>query len=518
MLFLKRRWKRLPFDKQVDFWYTFSEVMKMVRIHRIQVYIRFIALLLLLLILPAFGEASMFANAEDEVHTVYVSSAEVRGERDGSRERPYETLYDAFLALSNQPSNDEDTVSKSRSGGCIVVLDRVTVADAAKKNITVSLPDYENPITVTGEEGAEIIFMGASYYTSFLLGGKTIFDDILLRAENHVTILANGHDLTFTENFESDIQKGALYISGSNYGITRIYGGTFSTIWATDVAGCVPNEKEGIEPADSVLLFGKNATVTGMLFGAGATHSFSGSVLLILEGGNAGHVYGGGQNIPFYGDTQIWIAGNVSATVNGGGVGKNGKVEGKRYIYEMLSAPNSHYLPENFDVWMGVKETESTKTYSQGLLLKSYNLYRANADEKQEEDVIGLCALPIVNGKNVRLFRVDQDGLHRVFYTRIYGYFSFSATPGEYVLLETGELTGVEDIIPSVELEEDGRTPGEIITDTAMTDKESADSEKNMDDGLGVGWLILIILSVMTVVIGLGLFVFAKVYAGYHHE
>lgn len=471
-------------------------------------------LLLLFVCIVAPCRESLSVRAEEEERIVYLSSVDVEGERDGSLQYPYSTLYDAFLALSDRPDPSNSQVMKTQSGGRIVVLDSVTVSAAQMQSETIALPAHENAVTVTGEEGASLVFEESVFFTTLLLGGKTVFDDILVVSETNTTIAANGHDLTFTENFRSDISEGSLYVSGTNHGITRIYGGTFSTVWASDISGCVPDEQDNIEPADSILLFGKNATVTGMLFGAGANRSFTGHILIVLEGGNAGHVYGGGQNIPFHGDTQIWIAGNVTATVNGGGFGTNGTVDGKRYIYEVVFYPYPQYQLSHYDVWMGVKERESAETFAEGVVLKSYTLYQPSSEgeESADEPVSGLCALPIINGSDVRLFRVDRDGLTRVFYERIYGYFSFRAIPGDYVLLETGDLTGLEGLAPGAEVEEDDRTPGEIINDAGASAGEGNDADEIDDHPLSIGWLVLIVLLSMGAMIALILYLFHRMH------
>ncbi|HAZ19672.1 MAG TPA: hypothetical protein DCY75_05810 [Clostridiales bacterium] len=484
--------------------------------HKTKLSIVSAGLLLVILLSMFSGFLTVYAE-ENKEKIVYVSSADIEGERNGSRENPYADLYSAFLALSNCPDSESSSVSRTKSGGTIVILDSVVAASALSASLTISLPEHANPITIMGEEGAELVFEGKSYFCTLLLGGKTTFDTITLRTETNCTIDANENSLTFTENFKTNLEQGSLYVYGSNYGVTRVYGGTFSSIWATEPEGCIPNEETGVKPADAILLFGRNAVVNGMIFGAGITNSFTGKVLLILEGGVAGHVYGGSQNIPFHGDTQIWITGNVTATISGNGTGKSGTVKGKKRVYEMASYLYPNYVILDYDVLLSAKETTVEQDVSKdGTFLKAFELYipqpKTEAAEggKEMENVMEsvVYALPAVYGDDVKLYRLEKDGLHNVLYDQVCGYYTFRALPGTYVFLETGTSTGLEHVISNVDVVDDQRTPGEIITKSTKTNSPvGTDSKKENTTSVWEVVLITLLLLV-TLVVAMGLCIF----------
>lgn len=331
-------------------------------------------LLAFFLVLAIAFSACPFAVRADE-SVVYVSASTGNDSADGSVSSPFKTLDKALSALKN--------------GGTVVLTDRYEFKDKTETVSDVPVytaPNYSGTVTVTSvyggkdwrQAGAELVF---TQKTALSLGGNTVFDKMTVSsAGDEVYFAANFNELTFGGGFVSVNSSGAdkfLYAVGGYFAPqnmnlnakldTRITinGGSFKR-----VIGFSMYTGKGTYTFTGTARVTVNGGDIDRFYGASIVNHYSGSLELVMTGGNIGELFAGGDSSRrLNGSALLFIGGGTVGTLTANNIVGNaaivldgGRITGKcsvSYANEEIS-----YLSQFSIKRVYYNTDEFTETYA----------------------------------------------------------------------------------------------------------------------------------------------------------
>lgn len=275
----------------------------------------------------------------DKRTNIYVASYG-NNSSDGTYAQPVQNLTTAlkkadilYDTISNNTEIEDDEKNNLLSNITIVLLDDIELTDD-EQSIQSLNNKFNVRVTSYGKDKNKIIF--TKNRSEFMISKSIEFDNVIFADEisnNRAEIFANGYQVTFAENVETQADGNCypiLYGGAKDMEVDQtkltVYGGKWTGIYGggkNSSAKVTGNVNLTVGKQIDMLNVGSYAeTLTG-LFGGGHSAEVSGNITLTIDGGVYHRIHGGGK-------TRSAITKNILVNFNYGmtdmfyGGGENG--------------------------------------------------------------------------------------------------------------------------------------------------------------------------------------------------